>query len=999
MSIPPVLGPLNPWMRIAVVALVTWWGATTGVRADDADFFREKIQPLLEERCYDCHSHASGKMKGGLTLDSRSGWSEGGGSGPALVPGKPEESLLIKAVRRLDDDMAMPPKKALPEAEVVLLTEWVKRGAPDPRLSKQSVKPSGDWWSLKPLPTADASRAVLGEAPSIDGFVRRKLAEKGMAMSPETDRRTLMRRIYFDLHGLAPTMEEVTTFVSDPDPRAYEKLVDRLLESPRYGERWARHWLDTIHFADTHGFEHDMIRANAWRYRDYVVGALNADTSWPRFIREQIAADALFPDQPRLTAALGFLGAGPYDASAAGTAPLMFEAVDRDDMLVQTMAAFTSTTAGCARCHDHKFDPISQRDYYALAAVFAGITKGDIPYDDDPQTTKARLHWQSLAAAAKGGDAAKLSGEDAKRIVEQWERERGPVAQWEITSPREFVSAGGAALTLNEDGSVTSGGKRPEIETLTFSLDPKLRNVQAVRLEVLADPALPKSGPGRQDNGNLHLSECEIFVVEGTAEPKRIAIARASADFNQQDWTIAHAIDGNEKTAWGIFPHVGESHRAVFELGEPVTLAEGAVLRVILKQVHGGGHIIGRARLSVTDAPAAGREILPAEVALAVATPAAERSEAARKAVAAHAVAEVSAKELAKLPPPALVFAAAKDVTRDDKKISMAEPRVIRLLKRGDLASPTEVVEAGALGCVTSMPSRFTLTDPKQEASRRVALAEWIANQGNPLTWRSVVNRMWHYHFGRGLVDTPNDLGRMGSLPSHPELLDWLAADFRDHGGSLKRLHRQIVTCAAYRQTSALDPAGKQVAADGENRLLWRANRQRIDAESYRDIVLQVAGRLDLTMGGPAVMHFKLGPPVQSTPTLDYAAFQWDQPGANRRSIYRFVFRNIVDPFMTALDFPDAAQLAPTRPFSASALQALVLWNDAFVLHQSERLAERVEKMSPDSVSRVESAIRLVFLRESTAEEQREFGAYAEKYGLAALCRVLFNSNEFLFVN
>jgi hypothetical protein len=291
------------------------------------------------------------------------------------------------------------------------------------------------------------------------------------------------------------------------------------------------------------------------------------------------------------------------------------------------------------------------------------------------------------------------------------------------------------------------------------------------------------------------------------------------------------------------------------------------------------------------------------------------------------------------------------------------------------------------------------LPEAGDEGARRAMLADWLADPRNPLTPRSIVNRVWQHHFGRGLVDTPNDLGRMGSLPSHPELLDWLAADFRDSGGSLKRLHRQIVLSATYRQSSSEESTTNAASVDADNALLWRANRQRLDAESYRDVVLQIAGQLDLTMGGPAVMHFKLGPPVQSTPTLDYNTFNWDQPGVTRRSIYRLVFRNIADPFMVALDFPDAAQLAPTRPFSASALQALALWNDHFVLRQSEHLAARLESTGANLPERVRRAVQLVFLRDPNAAELEEWSAYAASHGLSSLCRVLLNGNEFLFID
>jgi hypothetical protein len=988
------------WLAALFVAAAAGIAGANEPSSKDMAFFTEQIQPILKDRCYECHSHDSGKTKGGLALDFRSGWSVGGDSGAAVIPGKPEESLLIQAVRRVDNDTAMPPKKPLPEAELALLTEWVKRGAPDPRVNRAVAMPNNDWWSLKPLAPADSQHNGLPGTPGIDAFVQAKLAENGLTMSPEADRRTLMRRIYFDLHGLAPHPEEVASFAADSDPQAYEKLVDRLLASPRYGERWARHWFDTIHFADTHGFEHDEIRDGAWRYRDYVIGALNADTPWPRFIREQLAADVFYPNEPRLTPALGFLGAGPLDLSAADTAPKMFELVDRDDLVTQTMGAFTSTTAGCARCHDHKFDPISQEDYYALAAVFAGLVKGDLTFEDDPDVGQARRRWQQLATAAKQRDPAVLLAPEAQQSVATWELERGPAANWEVPSSPTVASAGGATIEVRDDGSIYSGGQRPETEILTVTMAPKLRTITAVRLEVLTDPSLPKQGPGRQDNGNLHLNECEIFFVEKEAEqPRKVRISRATADFDQQGWTIAHALDGNEKSAWGIFPRVGESHLAVFELAEPLTLGEGNSLRVLLKQVHGGGHVIGRLRLAVTNAPPGQLAIMPSSVAEVLPVPRDQRNEAQRLTIAAHALAEKAAQELAKLPPAPTVFAAAKSVTRKGKPVMMNEPRTIHVLARGELTKPGEIANPGALACIEPLQSRFMLTGINDEGARRAALADWLADPRNPLTPRSIVNRIWHYHFGRGLAATPNDLGRMGSLPSHPELLDWLAADFRDSGGSLKRLHRQIVLSATYRQSSSRRQTNNETGVDSDNVLLWRANRQRLDAESFRDIVLQVAGQLDLTMGGPPVMHFKLGPAIQSTPTLDYAAFNWDQPGVTKRSIYRLVYRNIPDPFMAALDFPDAAQLAPARGFSASALQALALWNDDFVLRQSEKLAARLEQSFPDTAERVRRLVELVFLRVPSSDESREFVSYAEKHGLPALCRVLFNSNEFLFVN
>ncbi|MBI2927107.1 MAG: PSD1 domain-containing protein [Verrucomicrobia bacterium] len=971
--------------------------------AEGARFFEEEVRPILEQRCFECHSHQSGKMKNGLTLDSRNGWATGGDSGPALVPGEPEKSLLIKAVRRTDPELKMPPKQALTETEVAVLEEWVRRGAPDPRETEAAAatgaaKPDAEWWSLKPLVRPAVPRLA---AHPIDAFVTAKLRDPSITPAPEADRRTLIRRLTLDLHGMLPTPEEVDSFAHDAGPQAYEKLVERLLAAPRYGERWARHWLDAIHFADTHGFEHDLIRTNAWRYRDYVIESLNCDTPWPRFIREQLAADAFFPDEPRLTVALGFIAAGPFDQSTASTAPKMFDYLDRDDMVTQTMSTFASATVHCARCHDHKFDPITQADYYALQAVFAGVSKGNVAFDEDLPRHRQRRRWRQLLAAAEKEDRAVLFASENEPLIAAWEARPNTDAVWETLHLDVFLTAGPATLKRAEDGSLLAEGPRPETDTYTLTATTKLGEVTALRLEVLADPALPMKGPGRQDNGNLHLSEFEVRVFQpGAAQGDKVAIRRATADFDQSGWTISHALDGNEKTAWGIHPRVGESHLAVFELQKKLTLTNGARLTFQLKQLHGQGHLIGKFRLAATGDDAARVSVIPVAVAEARRLAREQRSEAQRLAVAAYALRIAAEDGLAALPPPLQVFAGGPDfvsLTEDGSYKPGREPKVVHVLNRGDFAKPGAPAAPGALTAIAALPGRFALKNPTDEAGRRAALADWLADAKNPLTWRSIVNRIWHHHFGRGLSDSPNDLGRMGSLPTHPELLDWLACEFRDHGGSLKALHRLIVTSAVYRRAARHDEAA--AARDPENRLLWRRPSQRLDAESYRDAVLAVSGRLDLTMGGPGVQHFKLGKPIQLTPTVDYAPFDWDSPGAGRRSIYRFVYRCLQDPFMDALDFPDAAQLAPTRPFSASALQALALLNDDFVLHHSQWFATRLEKLGATPEERTRAAFRLAFQRAPTPGEQADFTAYAAQRGLAAMCRLLLNSNEFFFIN
>ena len=958
--------------------------------------FRERVEPILRKRCYSCHSHEAKHLKAGLTLDWKEGWLAGGSRGPAIEPGSPDKSLLIRAVRREDESLQMPPAAALPADELAVLVEWVAEGAVDPRVRKPDPVASSaptDWWSLKPLvapsvPDGSASNPV-------DRFVDDRLAKAGLTRSPQAEWRDLIRRLTYDLHGLPPTPEEVAAFVADSSPTAYEALVDKLLASPRYGERWARHWLDAVHFADTHGFEHDIARDHAWRYRDWVIAAFNDDLPWDRSIREQLAADWFFPDEPSRMAALGFLGAGPFDYSTYATATITYDYLERDDLVTQTMSAFASTTANCARCHDHKFDPVSQFDYYALQAVFAGVQRGNLAYDADLDTHRTRTKWLHLAAAADSKNAEILLTEEYSAQVAAWSRDRKPV-EWQPLEVQTFVSTDGATLTRQADGSYLASGTRPDRDSYVLSATSPLPIVTAVRLEVLPHDSLPMRGPGRQDNGNLHLSELEMRVFgAGATTGTPVKFRRARADFDQQGWGIERAIDGDPQTAWGIHPAVGQPHEAVFEPVEPLRLESGARVTVSLRQLHGAGHLIGAFRLAVTSESADSALPLPEDVRQALAVPVASRDKQQQTAIAAHVLAGLAREKLAQLPPKVLVYAAGSTVevvnaAATPLLATRAGPKVIHRLHRGDFDKPREVSEVGAIAALTHAPARFELKDPLDERARRAALADWLAHPQNPLTWRSAVNRVWQHHFGRGICDTPSDFGRMGGIPTHPELLDWLAVHFRDDCQMrLKPLHRLIVTSETYRQASATRT--REAEIDGENRLLWRQQRSRLDADSYRDFVLAAADRLDLTLGGPSERQFITGPPVQLTPTLDYAAYDWSTLPRHRRSIYRFVWRGVPDPFMDMLDFPDLGLVASSRSFSASSLQSLALYNNSFVLHFSSELGKQVTTPA--------EAIRCILLREPTEDELPGFIAYAQKNGLAALCRVLINSNEFLFVN
>jgi hypothetical protein len=887
-----------------------------------------------------------------------------------------------------------------------------------------------DHWAYRPLagPPVPVVRQASWVRTPIDAFVLSALEARQLAPSPPAEARTWLRRVYFDLVGLPPTPAEMQAFLADRSSRARERVIEGLLASPRYGERWARHWMDAAHFAETHGHDQDRIRTNAWPYRDYLIASFNADKPYTRFVREQVAGDVLFPDDPQATVALGFLASGPWDESSLRDIRedtldrQIARYLDRDDVVTTVMQTFASTTVQCARCHDHKFDPIPQQDYYALQAVFAGVDRANRVYDNDPQTHQRRQELLRTRRRVEQADRALLLSEETQREVSDWERELAAVRpEWNVLTPQTFTATNGTILSPQPDGSLLAGGNRPERDTYTITFEAPTEQVTALRLEVLTDPSLPHNGPGRQDNGNLHLSEFVVLAAEpGRPEPSEVALSRASADFNQDNWTITHALDRQENTAWGVYPRVGQAHQAIFELKTPLTAAPGSKLSVVLKQLHGGGHLIGRPRLSATSARAPSLpELLPADIQQVFAVPAAQRTEQQRALLGAHWLKDKITRALAALPKPSLVYAAAAEFEPDGGLKPVGYPRPVHVLRRGEITRPLEPASPGALGCVNMLPARFTLPDHEAEGARRAALAQWLSDHDNPLVWRSIVNRVWHHHFGRGLVDTPNDFGRMGAAPSHPELLDWLAVWFRDEArGSLKQLHRLLLSSAVYAQASNIRSPGADrgpartradssppraaslpSAVDADNRLLWRMNRNRLDAEQVRDAVLQMAGRLELRMGGPSDLQFDLKPGIHVTPLVDYTKFDPESAAGRRRGVYRFLFRTLPDPFMDALDCPAGDQLTPARNASVTVQQALALWNNAFVACHARHLAERLERDTRDLEGQVQRAFDLVLGRPCTGAERREFCAHVRRHGLANACRVLLNSNEFMFVN
>ncbi len=778
--------------------------------------FERTIQPILTGRCVMCH--ASGNGAGDVSLGSYGDLVEGG----LIEPGKPGESILLSAV--VGEKPRMPkvggPLKA---AQIELIRQWIVEGAKND--SKDTL-----WWSLRPLDKSSLQ--------SVDAFLLEKLKAKGLAFSAAADRRTLIRRLSFDLHGLPPTPEEVTAFVADRSPSAYQNLVDRMLASPRYGERWARHWLDVVHYGDSHGFDKDKPRANSWPYRDAVIRAFNDDLPYGEFVRRQLAGDVLNVGDPRAFELTGFLASGPWDfvghqeLREGTTDKKLTRVLDRDDMVATTVSAFSSMTAHCARCHDHKFDPIPQEDYYRLQAVFAGVDRADRPYDED-------------------------------------------------------AAVGAQRRALMADKLAIQKRLQPHLDKVEFATSAEIAGLD----DRIQDAGLLLAHLGVPKNAEQELEK-------KTLEARRV-VDRAARQ------KLVDALVG------------------------PATYAAINGLKAELK--------------SLDD-------------------------------------------QVALLPPPKLVYSGAGFFTRIGNFRPSLEPRAVHVLDRGGVNSPGKLVGPGALRAVSGLNASF---DAGDEGARRAALAKWITDEKNVLTWRSIVNRVWHHHFGVGLVDSPSDFGKMGSLPSHPELLDWLALWFRDEAkGSLKQLHRLLVTSVAYQQVSSQDEAAAKVDAD--NRLLWRMNRTRLDAESVHDAALAVAGKLDLKMGGPGVRMF--GFKDDHSPIYDYTKFDPDAEGGHRRSIYRFVVRSVPDPFMERLDCPDPSVQTPKRSTTLTAIQALAMWNNPFMLRMAEHLATRV-------ANDVGLAGRLVLGRDLQAEELRLYRDYSAKHGMSNLARLLLNTNEFLFVD
>ncbi len=972
------------------------------------DFVRD-VRPIFEAHCIKCHGPE--KQKSGYRLDVKAIALNGGDSGtPNIVPGLGATSPLVKFIAGEVEDMRMPPKgEALAPAEIATLKAWIDSGAAWPDSASAAVADPLDWWSLKPLA---AVTPPAGAENPVDAFVRAKLKAHGLSPAPAADAGTLIRRLYFDLTGLPPTPEQTEAFVADTAPDAYERLVETLLASPRYGERWARHWLDVVHYGDTHGYDKDKLRPHAWPYRDYVVRAFNSGKPYARFLQEQIAGDVLFPGTADGIEALGFISAGPWDFIGHAEVPesktdgKVARHLDRDDMVANTIGTFSSLTVHCAQCHAHKFDPIPQEDYYSLQAVFSALDRTDREYFRDDarnarfQDLRRRQRETAAALAALEAPLRTQAGEayaDITRRLElppqidpanpgQPSPSRGyhsalsPIpdaTKWVQVDLGESIEIGRATLvpahdTFNDIGAGFGFPVRFKVEA---SDDPEFRaGVKLLWQRYDQTFMADFPNPGR-----------DVFTTGGGAGDGiigryvRVTVTKLAP--RKDDYLFALA-------ELRVTDRAGKN----VALGRPVTALDSVEVAPRWQKTN----LTDGVSPSVLSADEK-KELERARDTLLLGF-ADEPTKSRRAALLAEA--SRVADELKAFPKPDLVYAGAVHTGTSNfigTGPTGGRPRPIHVLARGQVTTPGKPVGPGALSALQFAPARFALPPDAGEGERRAALARWLTDPNNPLTWRSIVNRVWHYHFGRGLVDTPNDFGRNGATPTHPELLDWLAADFRDGGGSLKALHRRIVSSATYRQAVTTNAAAETI--DSGNTLLWRQNRRKLEAEALRDAVLAASGKLDLTMGGPGWQDFVIERPEHS-PHFRYDLADPEDAKTWRRSIYRFVVRSQTQPWMTSMDCADPSMRVDKRNESLSPLQALAMLNNGFIVTQARHLAARAQTERPaDLAEQVARAHALALGRPPGADTGARLVAFAEAEGLPALCRLLLNLNEFTFID
>lgn len=896
-------------------------GLQTGVTAQTVDW-TNGVLPILKSRCIECHGPDTHESK--LRLDTMTEALRGGNSGePVILPGDSHRSYLLERITSLDPKLRMPPDSdPLSEKEQALLKAWID----DPLLWTEAKvalsKTATTHWSFQPVVRPHVLNRV--DAKPVDVLIAAKLGEAGLTMSQQAEKRHLIRRLFLVMHGLPPTQKQVDHFLADLRPDAWNNLVDLVLDSPRYGERWAMHWLDIVRFGETNGYETNRERPNAFPFRDWVIAAFNSDKPYDQFVKQQIAGDVF--GEPVGT---GFLVAGPNDIVKGQDAllGLMQRQDELTDMVNTTGTAFLGLTTGCARCHNHKFDPISQSDFYALQAVFAGVEHAERKLPLSPDATRRRTEIEDEIHSLRN-DISQYARQRGSRDSVNAKENIENFPSTEVKFIRFTISATNAAEPCIDELQVFSDNQNVALASNGASVRSSGDYEHPLhKLEHINDGQFGNSRSwisSVRSGGWVEIQLPKPFLVE------RIEWSRdRQGNFSDRlatDYRIETSLDGDE---WKQV--ASSTDRVPFGDGKMETQYDFAGL---------------------------------GEVEMKAAKNSLERI-------------QVLEKE--------------KSILLENAKAyvgSFKQPEPTFRLHRGDPTSPREQVAPGAIAALGELP----LDNASPEQQRRVAIANWIVSSDNPLTARVMVNRLWQFHFGIGIVDTPSDFGANGTLPSHPELLDWLASEFMECGWSLKHMHRLILTSTTWQQDSR--PRSEAIQKDSTSRLLWRFPPRRLEAEGIRDCILAASGKLDSRMGGPGFSAFEveLENVRHYFPKKDYGPADW------RRMVYMTKVRQEKDSIFGVFDCPDGSQVTPKRSRSTTPLQALNLLNSRFVMQQADFLAERIELEGGSMEQRISLAYELCFGRSANNSECTEAIAFVTEHGWQSFARAMLNTNEFIFI-
>jgi len=977
--------------------------------------FDHQIAPLIAQRCLSCHTGP--EPKGKLNLSTRETAMAGGESGKVIDRDDLTNSLLWQLI----DSDEMPPNKPLTATEKAKFKAWIDGGATwgtdtiDPFRFSTDARAGLDWWSLQPLSDVQpqvTARNGWNENP-IDAFVDVRRNEAGLSPAAPADKRTLIRRLSFDLIGLPPSSAEIDTFLADTSDRAYENLVDRLLASPHYGERWARHWLDIVRFGESNGFEYDQPRDNAWHYRDWVIDALNQDMPYDEFVRRQLAGDILQPDDLHSVAAAGFLVAGAHNTTLPANDKMrMSMAQDEiEDLVAVVGQTFLGLTANCARCHDHKFDPISQKEYYQLAATLTGVAHGErsvnVPL---PPEKQQRLTDIDARVVVLREQISQIEEPVRQKIIA--ERKNGTVAgpeppqalaAWEFdddlndsVGKLHAIAHGSAKI---EDGCLVVDGKDSYVATAPLKTNLEEKTIEAwVQLG-----NLDQAGGGVISVQTLDGVAFDAIVF-GEREPQKW-MAGSNGFTRTMPFKGPEESEAANRAVHVAIVYQKDGTIIGYRDGQPY--GEPYRPRELQNYAAGNSQVIFGLRHS----PPGGNRMLTGRI---------QRAQLYNRALTADEVAAsagvadqnyVSNAQLtAGLSPEqsATVESLNAEATRiQTEKAALVQsqsqtlytcisskPGVSHVLLRGDVSTPAEEVAPAGLSAITGITPDFGLAPNANDADRRKALAAWVTHRDNPLFARVMVNRLWQYHFGQGLVTTSSDFGFNGGRPSHPELLDWLAQIFRTGDFHLKPLHRLIVTSATYRQSATMNESAAKIDAD--NRLLWRKTPQRLEAEEIRDAVLVATGLLNREIGGRGyrdVRHF------QFKGSNFYESISETDTDSRRRTIYRFNPRGGRNPFLDTFDCPDPSSAAPKRAATTTPLQALALMNNELIFELSDNFAARmIREAGADTSDQVRLIYLVAYGREASDEEVQLAVQFIDQHELPSFCRVILNSNEFLYV-